>query len=43
MLQDFGFAKSSRSRLVDTIIISDLHLGSEVSLAKDARRMGHPA
>ena len=39
MLQDFGFAKSSRSRLVDTIIISDLHLGSEVSLAKDARRM----
>jgi len=34
-----SFGEPSQSRLVDTLIISDLHLGSEVSLAKDARRM----
>jgi UDP-2,3-diacylglucosamine pyrophosphatase LpxH len=32
-------SETPQSGLVDTLIISDLHLGSEVSLAKDARRM----
>jgi UDP-2,3-diacylglucosamine pyrophosphatase LpxH len=39
MNQAFEFDETLQTKLTDTLIISDLHLGSEVSLAKDARKM----
>lgn len=39
MAQIPRFSEASQHRAVDTLIISDLHLGSEVSLAKEARQM----
>lgn len=39
MAESSGVVESIRSTAWDTLIISDLHLGSEVSRAEDARRM----